>query len=206
MVFYPILLQMKDRSAVVIGGGKVAERKIAGLAAAQARVTVISPTVTNRIKEMADQGDLIWINQQYSADLIHQATLLVAATDDASVNKAVYHDATPHQLINIADHPELSNFHVPSVIRRGRLVITVSTGGASPILAKKIKTQIADLFDASYEEYVEFLFEARKSVLKEVTDTEKKQVLLTEITAPSFLASDDRWHDFEKLKAMVLKA
>ena len=125
--------------------------------------------------------------------------MIFAATNDNELNQAIKRSAGDHQLVTIADDPEGSDFHVPSQIHRGRLTISVSTGGASPTLARKIREQLDHQFDERYEEYLEFLFLARQRILKEVKDPSRKRKLLTEIVNDEFLNSQDREADFLRL-------
>ena len=133
-----------EEKVVVIGGGRIAERKITGLIEAMAVVTVISPKLTPELTEYAEEGKINWKKKDFTADDIQDAFLVIAATNKPEINLAVKKVAAPHQLISLVDNPEESDFILPAVVNRGKLSITVSTSGASPILAKKIKQEIAD--------------------------------------------------------------
>ncbi len=196
MDYYPVNLNLKGKKAVVIGGGKIAERKLKGLLDASADVTIVSPKLTTTLTEYAQKGKVIWMKKNFDASDIQDAFLIIAATDQEKVNLAVKKAAAPHQLISLVDNQGESNFILPSVVNRGKLSITVSTSGASPILAKKIKQEIADHYGTNYQEYVDFLFFCRKTILKEIEDPKIKNKLLSVITEPGYLQSKNKQKDF----------
>ena len=140
---YPINLDLHGRFCVVVGGGAVAERKVAGLLAAGATVRVVSPELTVALQELAAEGRIAWLAQDFSPEDVADAFLVFAATDSAEVQEAVHSAARQmHCLVNRADAPELSDFHVPAVLRRGDVLLTVSTSGASPALAAALKSRL----------------------------------------------------------------
>jgi precorrin-2 dehydrogenase / sirohydrochlorin ferrochelatase len=193
------MLRLEGKKVVVVGGGKVAERKVNGLLSTGARLVVVSPEATDGLKNLASEAMLEWLKKPFSKEDIDGASLIFAATNDNELNQYVKASASDQQLVTIADDPEGSEFHVPSHIRQGRLSIAVSTGGASPTLARKIREQLESQFDERYEDYVEFLYSARKRVLKEVKDPSRKGKILTAIVSEEFLNSQDREADFLRL-------
>lgn len=201
---YAINLELRGQKAVVVGGGKVAERKAAGLLEESADVTVVSPMLTDGLMKLAEAGRVSWHKKTFSQEDLDGAFLIFAATDSREVNLAVKDSAAPGQLVNIADNPDLSDFQVPSLVKRGKLSIAVSTSGASPILAKKIRSQLEETFDERYEAYMEFLFSCRKAILAEVKDETKKRQLLAAITEGSFLNDQD--HREERFAKMLKEA
>jgi precorrin-2 dehydrogenase / sirohydrochlorin ferrochelatase len=196
---YPIMVRLEGKKVVVIGGGRVAERKVAGLLGTGSLITVISPRATDKLKGLASGGLIKWHERSFSKEDIEDAFFIFAATNDKGLNQSIKMAASGHQLVTIADDPDGSDFHVPSHIQRGRLSIAVSTGGASPTLARKLREQLENQFDESYEEYLDFLFSARQRILKEVKDPIRKGKLLTEIVSEEFLKSPNREADFSKL-------
>jgi precorrin-2 dehydrogenase / sirohydrochlorin ferrochelatase len=196
---YPIMLKLEGKKVVVVGGGKVAERKVTGLLGTGSHITVISPNATDELKSLAGSGSIEWLEKSFSKEDLDGAFLIFAATNDNELNQYIKITASEQQLVTIADDPEGSDFHVPSHIQRGRLSIAVSTGGASPTLAKKIREQLEEQFDEGFEEYLEFLFSARQRVLKEVKDASRKRKILSAITSEEFLNSQDREVDFLRL-------
>jgi precorrin-2 dehydrogenase/sirohydrochlorin ferrochelatase len=196
---YPILLRLEGKKVVVVGGGKVAERKVTGLLDTGARVFVISLEVTDKLKQLATDGKIDWQRKSFSEDDIKKALVIFAATNDKEINQSVKRAADGHQLVTIVDDPDGSDFHVPAHFQRGRLSIAISTGGASPTLASEIRGQLEQQFDESYEDYLEFLFSTRQWILKEVEDTFLKRKLLTAIVSQEFLTSENRNADFLRL-------
>lgn len=193
------MLRLDGKKAVVVGGGRVAERKVTGLLGTGAQISVISPEVTDVLRTLAIHGKINWHSRQFDKADLNGAYMIFAATNDSQLNQLVKQAAAPHQLIVIADDPEGSDFHVPAHVHRGRLSIAVSTGGASPILAKKIRCQLEEQFDSNYEEYLEFLFSKRQWILQEIKDISLKNKLLTELAGPQFLTSRNREEDFKKI-------
>jgi precorrin-2 dehydrogenase / sirohydrochlorin ferrochelatase len=202
---YPIMLNVTNQRVVVIGGGKVAERKIHGLLEAKAKITVVAPTITTGIQQLAATGKLIWRQKTFSPDDLEEAWVVIAATNNRDVNKAVAKAAKPYQLINIADDPERSNFHVPAVIRRGRLTIAISTGGASPTIAQQIRCQLEELYDDDYGRYIDFLYQCRQWILRNVHDEQKRKKLFKAIADESFRKRGDWEEEFEQLLKNVIK-
>lgn len=196
---YPIMLRLEGKKVVVIGGGRVAERKVTGLLGTGPLITVISPQATDKLKGLASSGLIEWLEKSFSKEDIEGAFLIFAATNDNELNQSIKMAAGNQQLVTIADDPDGSDFHVPSQIQRGRLSIAVSTGGASPTLARKIREQLENQFDEQYEEYLEFLFTARQRILKEVKDPSRKGKILTAIVNEEFLKSPNREADFARL-------
>lgn len=201
---YPIMLDLTNKQVVVIGGGKVAERKIRGLIEAKANVVVVAPEITALIQRLVDEGALVWRKKCFSREDIKEAFLIIAATNERGVNESVAQAARPHQLINVVDNPTQSNFYVPSTVRRGKLTIAVSTGGASPILAAKIRREIAEKYDENYENYIDFLYECRQYILRNVSDSKKKQQLLQVITDESFRKTENWEEEFQKLFKRIM--
>jgi precorrin-2 dehydrogenase / sirohydrochlorin ferrochelatase len=193
------MLKLEGKKVVVVGGGKVAERKVTGLLNTGARIVVVSPEATDELTSLASEAMLQWLKKPFSKEDIEGAFLIFAATNDVELNQYIKTAASDQQLVTIADDPEGSDFHVPSHIQRGRLSIAVSTGGASPTLARKIREQLESQFDERYEDYLEFLFTARKRVLKEVKDPSRKRKILSAIVSEEFLNSLDREADFLQL-------
>jgi precorrin-2 dehydrogenase / sirohydrochlorin ferrochelatase len=191
-MLYPIFLELKGRPAVVVGGGKVAARKTAGLVEAGAKVTVVSPELTPELVTMAEDGKIQWRKKTFSADDLDDALLVIAATNDSETNLEVKKAAGPHQLVTIADNPAASDFHVPSVVRRGKLNLAVSTSGASPTLAKKIREELEEKYDERYVDYLEFLDESRMKILTQIEDSVLKRQLLKMLAEEEYLLDKER--------------
>jgi len=163
MKVYPIcLIGLKGRRAVVVGGGAVAARKVAGLLEADARVTVISPILAPELESLVAAGRITPVKRPYRPGDLDGAFLVIAATDDATVNQAVWQEAERRRcLVNVVDDPTHSNFIMPAVVRRGEVTIAISTGGASPALARRLRERLEALIGPEYGELARLLAELR---------------------------------------------
>jgi precorrin-2 dehydrogenase/sirohydrochlorin ferrochelatase len=174
--YYPVYLDLKAKKCVVVGGGEVAERKVQALLAAGAEVCLISPVVTPQISELGKAGKLTFINREYHCGDLEGACLVIGATDNEAINRRVAQDAEQAGiLVNIVDVPKLCNFIVPSKVQRGDLVLSISTGGKSPALTKKIRQQLEQLYGAEYAEHVALLGKCREQVLQRIPDIAKRR-------------------------------
>jgi len=162
---YPIMLDLEARPCLVVGGGPVAGRKIEGLLEAKARVTVVSPALAPSVLALAREGRLRWWPREYvDGDLVGFALVLVA-TDDRSVNRQVAAEARERSVwVNCADDPERCDFILPSVLRRGPLTVTVSTGGASPTVARLVREELEGVLPADYAVLTELVAEVRRAL------------------------------------------
>ena len=167
MKTYPVsLIGLAQRQVVVVGGGAVAARKVATLLEADARVTVISPDLTSELEALVEAGRIAALNRPYREGDLAAALLVIAATDDAEVNRAVWREADRRGcLINVVDDLAHSNFIVPAVVRRGELTLAVSTGGDSPALARRLREQLEAEIGPEYGELVALLGELRPDLL-----------------------------------------
>ena len=167
MSFYPICLDLEAKRCVVVGGGRVAERKVMGLLACGAQVSVISPELTEELNRQYSEGKLQWINREYRHGDLAQAFLVIAATDDEETQKLVYREAAAgNLLLNVADVPGRCNFILPATARQGDLAISVSTAGKSPALARKIRMELEKSYGPEYRVLVDILGVIRPEILK----------------------------------------
>ncbi len=171
---------------MVIGGGKVAERKIESLLKRGARVKVIAPEVTEKISTWADEGLISLEKRSYQQGDLEGAFLVIAATNNPQVQKEVFSEAEEKRIFcNVVDKPELCSFIVPSVVERGRLQIAISTSGASPALARRLREQLEELFGPEYAEYLELMALWRKEILsRELSEKERRQIFEHLVLAP----------------------
>lgn len=175
---YPITLKIENKKCVIIGGGKIALWKAISLLEAGATVTVISPEICEGFRPLQEQGNVHVVLKEVEPMDYKDAFLIIAATNSSEVNEEIYKNAHVNQLVNVVSNQELANFHIPASFHRGKLSISVSTNGASPQLAKKIRNDLMEVYDESYEEYLEFLFEARMHIKNSsFTATEKSRLL-----------------------------
>lgn len=177
--YYPLFLDIRDMVCIVVGGGKVAERKARMLLAFGARVKVISPQVTNGILRLRQAEKVEVVLREYRKGDIKGAGLVFAATNDAKTNVLVKEEAVRRRVpINVADRPELCDFIVPSIIRKGPLVVALSTSGTAPGVAKRLKAEVDDALTRQHVDYLSLVARFRR-VLQEsdVADKERKAIL-----------------------------
>jgi precorrin-2 dehydrogenase / sirohydrochlorin ferrochelatase len=159
-VLYPIFLDLSGRRCVVVGGGEVANRKTRKLLQARARVVVISPEIQPELESVAVEIH----RRPYSEGDLEGAYLAFAATNVREVNAAVAREAKERGVpVNVADRPSEGDFALPSTLRRGRLQVAVSTGGASPTLARRIRGELEGAFGPEWAGIVEELNTARRN-------------------------------------------
>ena len=167
--YFPIYADVSGRLCVVVGGGAVAERKVADLLAANAIARVVSPDVGDTLRDLAQNGAIEWLPVYYETAHLDGAWLVFAATNNRDVNARIARDATErHLFVNVADAPDEGSLLVPSVLRRGDLCLSVSTGGANPMLARKVAGELAQQYGAEYGPLVELLGRMR-AYIKERT-------------------------------------
>lgn len=193
---YSIMLDVKERDAIVVGGGQVAYRKVVGLLQAGASVTVVSPNINEDMQHLHVKNMIVWKEKVVEKMDIQEAFIVIAATNDQHVNERIASFIDKHQLINVVDHPKVSNFHVPATLERGDLTISVATGGASPILAKVIRDELAERYSFEYEDYLTFLSIAREKVKKQHITKQKKRELLQKIIHPHYRQSKQKQINF----------
>ena len=160
--FYIACLRLSGRRCLVVGGGDVALEKVEGLLACDAAVTVVAPELQPQLRELADEGSITWLPRRYETADLDGALLVIAATNDSEVNIRVFEDADERaMLVNVVDVPPLCSFILPAILRSGPLAIAISTAGASPALAKRMKREIGELFGEEYARLAVLLNEAR---------------------------------------------
>ncbi|OMD63172.1 siroheme synthase [Paenibacillus odorifer] len=180
--YLPIMLDCEGQPCVVIGGGVVAERKVSGLLEAGAAVKVISPSLTDPLDSLAEKGLLIWMDRTYAPGDLRGAFLVYAATNDRAVNEEVARESRRLGIhVNVASHAEAGNFITPGVVRRGRLTVAVSTSGAGPLAATKIKNVLEKALDAAYEPYLDFVHAMRTRIKEKEPSAEVRGRLLRKL-------------------------
>jgi precorrin-2 dehydrogenase/sirohydrochlorin ferrochelatase len=160
--FYIACLRLSGRRCVVVGGGEVGVEKVEGLLACDADVTLVAPEAKPTLAQLALEGSIRWERRRYEEGDLEGALIVIAATDDTDVNIRVFDDAERRaMLVNVVDVPPLCNFILPAIVRTGPLAIAISTAGASPALAKRMKREISELFGEPYAMLAVLLNEAR---------------------------------------------
>lgn len=164
--FYPILVDLQGKKALVVGGGKVAQRKIETLLEHGASVRVVARDLTPPLEELRSAGRIEFLGREFSDALLEGAFLVFAGTDDASLNRRVS-EAAQHKglLVNAVDQPADCNFIVPSVLSRGDLLIAVSTSGRSPAFARKVRVDLERHFGEEYGLFLNLMGNLRKEIL-----------------------------------------
>jgi precorrin-2 dehydrogenase/sirohydrochlorin ferrochelatase len=143
MDLYPLHLNLRNRLCLLVGGGRVAARKAAGLRAAGADITLVSPEATPALQKMAKKGEIEWRRERYGTAHLDGVFLVLACTDNRAVNAAVTREASARNLLALcADDPGAGSFVSPATVRRGDLLLTVSTGGAGPTLAAVVRERL----------------------------------------------------------------
>lgn len=161
--FYIACLKLTGRRCLVVGGGEVGLEKIEGLLACDATVELIAPDACESVRALAKEGSIRWARRPYDgpADL-EGAFMVIAATDDSEVNIGIFDDAESRaMLVNVVDVPPLCNFILPAIVRTGPLAIAISTAGASPALAKRMKDEIAGLYGEDHARLAVILNQVR---------------------------------------------
>lgn len=196
---YPVFLNLSNKRVYVIGGGKIAARKLKGLIHSGAILTVISPTISESILSYVNQGVIHWMQKTFEKSDIEDAFFVISATNDPLVSSELQKCIKPDQLVNYADDFSHANTIIPSVIRRGRLAIAVTTSGASPSLTKRIKNELETQYGDEYEEYVEFLMEKRAYIQENIKDVKHRRKLLSVLVEDPMFRTEMREERFQKI-------
>jgi siroheme synthase-like protein len=160
--FYIACLRLSGRRCVVIGGGEVGLEKVEGLLACDATVTLVAPAAHPELVQLALEGSIRWEQREYESRDLEGALIAIAATDDTDLNIRVFEDAEARSmLVNVVDVPPLCNFILPAIVRTGPLAVAISTAGASPALAKRMKREIGEQFGEPYANLAILLNDAR---------------------------------------------
>lgn len=176
-VYYPVFLNLTGKKCLVVGGGRIAERKCISLIKAGAKVTVVSPELTARLEAYQKKGLINHLARSYRSSDLKAAFIVIAATSSEEANARVFSDAAASatdKLLNVADNPALCNFIVPSVVKRGLLTIAISTGGASPAIAKAIRKELRELYGPEFSRYLMKVNKVRAKALVEMPDKEER--------------------------------
>ncbi|WP_227766201.1 precorrin-2 dehydrogenase/sirohydrochlorin ferrochelatase family protein [Zhaonella formicivorans] len=186
--YYPISLNLCNKKCLVVGGGKVAERKVMALLECGGQVVVVSPQLTEKLRDLAGEGLIRHVAREYSNFDLEDAFLVVSATAREDVNKKIAEECFERNiLVNVVDDPAKCNFIVPATVRRGDLTISISTGGKSPALAKKIRKELELQYGDEYAQFLEIMGEIRKRVIESISEQEKRQEIFNRLVEEDFL-------------------
>jgi len=182
MKYYPVHLDINNRKVLVVGGGSVGTRKVKTLLDCGARVTVVSPEVSRQLRELAASGDIKLAERSYQSEDLNGVFVVIGATDDETLNQQISSDADRlNTLCNIADRPEVCNFTLPSIVQRDDLVITISTSGQSPALAKKLRKALENQFGEEYGTLLQLMGAIRKKLLQQAHKPEAHKSLFEQL-------------------------
>lgn len=176
MKYYPAFINLINKKVIVVGGGGVAARKVLSLTKAGASVTVISPELTAGLARLKAEGKIRHKKRTYQKGDLRGAFVVIAATSSEETNRKVAQDA--EHLINVTSIPAEGNFIVPSMIKRGPLMIAISTEGASPAVSKAIRKEIEKNYDREFIRYLRFVELVRKKAMKMISDSKKREKFL----------------------------
>ncbi len=186
--YYPVYLKLDGKKCLVVGGGKVAERKVRSLLESGARVFVVSPELTDWLEEAALKGTITVIRRNYTTTDLENAFLVIGATDVPVINRRVARDCHDRNiLVNIVDSPADCNFIVPAVFRQGSLSISISTDGKSPMLARRIREKLETEFGPEYHEFLELMSEVREHIINKIPDEEKRRDIFKKLVYSDIL-------------------
>ncbi|MHB1013861.1 MAG: precorrin-2 dehydrogenase/sirohydrochlorin ferrochelatase family protein, partial [Desulfurivibrionaceae bacterium] len=187
--YFPVCLKIAGRQCVVIGGGRVGERKVKGLLAHGALVRVISPELSEPLSALLRAGTIDWLDRLYQEGDLAGAFLVIAATDDPAVQERVHAEAEARNiLLNVADVPKWCNFILPATARRGDLAISVSTAGQSPALASALRQALEGQFGPEYGVLVDILGALRDTVLAGGRPHAENKVIFARLADPEMAA------------------
>jgi siroheme synthase-like protein len=186
--YYPVYIELRDQPCVMIGGGKIAEGKVEGLLAAQARVTVISPDLTPSLRRLADEKRITYLPRLYQPGDLSGAFMVICATDRTEINNQVWQEASQnHQLVNVVDDTPRCNFIAASILRKGDLTIAISTSGRAPALAVRLKERFQRELGPEYERFLDLAGELRAPLAEAVPDFETRKALWYELVDSEIL-------------------
>jgi precorrin-2 dehydrogenase len=160
--FYIACLKLRGRRCLVVGGGEIGLEKVEGLLACDGDVTLVAPEAGPELTQLALEGSIRWERREYRPEDLEGTFMVIACTDTTDTNIGIYEDAERRaMLVNVVDVPPLCNFILPAIVRTGPLAIAISTAGASPALAKRMKAEVSELFGAEYAQLAVMLNDVR---------------------------------------------
>ncbi len=186
--FYPIYLNLKNQKCLVVGGGKVAERKVQSLLECGARVFLVSPEITPGLQQMVEDGRITYVQRGYTTTDLEGSFLVIGSTNDERTNQRVADDCFDRNiLVNIVDDPPKCNFIVPAVVRQGSLSISISTDGKSPFLARKIREKLENDFGPEYARFLDLMGELRQRIISTVPQEAVRRQMFEELVKSDIL-------------------
>ncbi|HXN22249.1 MAG TPA: bifunctional precorrin-2 dehydrogenase/sirohydrochlorin ferrochelatase [Candidatus Dormibacteraeota bacterium] len=179
MPLFAMFLKLEGRRCLVVGAGRIAQPKIESLLLAGARVVVVAPRATSRVRELAGSKQIVWRKRNYISSDLSGIFLVIAATDSSSLQEKLYRLAQSRGVLcNSVDDPAHCDFFYPAVVRRGPLQIAISTSGASPALAQRLRRRLEKQFGVAYTAWVEGLGQARRTLFANSMSAKSRRRLL----------------------------
>lgn len=203
---YPIFLNLESKRAVVIGGGSVGTRKIMSLLDSQARIVVVAEHIDEALAIECERARVEVIISKYSKDYLVGATIAFAATNDRDVNEQIYKDCQELEILcNVPDNPELCDFFVPAVVRRGDLQIAICTEGSSPAYAGHIRKKLEEMFTEKHGDFLAELEAIRERIMAEVPNAADRKAILGELAGDASFEyylehGPQEWHKNTEVK------
>lgn len=209
MAYYPILMNLEGRRVLVVGGGGVAERKVRTLLEFGARVDVVSLDLSPALRGLSEGGRVQWAGREFEPAHLEGATLVIAATDDAEANRRVSAACRKQGIpVNAVDQPADCTFIVPAVVRRGDLLLAVSTSGRSPALARSVREELETRFGPEYADFLALMGSVREEVLAGGRDQKTNQAVFESLVQSNLLDAVRRkdWSSAAGILSKILGA
>ena len=204
---YPVGLDIADKLCVVVGGGHVAARKVGGILAANGRVRIVSPVLTTRLDALVGRRGVEWRQKVFEAEDLTGAFLVFAATDNPEAQAAIVAAArASNLLVNVADCPELCDFQIPAVLRRGDLSISIATNGKTPAVAAMVRRRLEGLIGQEYGLLTTLVGALRDEIIQQATSEEEKKKLFQKILEDDIVLwlRERQWHRVQQRLENVL--
>lgn len=203
MKYYPVCLDIDHKECLVVGGGSVGTRKVKTLLECGARVTLVSLEVTKQIQDLSETGRIVLKRRAYQSSDMEGMFLVIGATDVKDLNQRIHADATRlNTLCNIADKPDICNFILPSILRQGDLLLSISTSGKSPAMAKHIRKELEKEFGPEYSVFLQLMGAIRKKLLSQAHEPEAHKSLFEDLIGRGLLDMI-RNNDKDRINALL---
>jgi len=181
-IYYPAFIDITGKKCLVVGGGKVAERKVAMLLRFGANIVVVSPVIVKQLLKLVKEEKIQHFQRAYTEKDLAETALVFACTDNTTINKRIRKDAVRKKIpVNVVDDPALCDFIVPSIIKKGDLTIAIATSGTLPLLSKKLRQKIEEIITDDYLSYLTTIGQFRQQMIKTIKDKQKRETIMKKI-------------------------
>jgi len=203
MKYYPVLLQLEGKTVLVVGGGVVAERKVENLLELAARIHIVSIELTEKLHKLIESKEIKYLGSEFKEEQLEGVFFVIAATDDKLLNRRISEEARKRRLlVNAVDQPEDCDFIFPSIIKRGELLIAISTSGKSPALAKRLRQELEAQFGSEYGVFLDLMGRLRKEILSKGFSQKQNSLIFHEIVDSDILKCLAQG-DWERVKSLL---